>query len=215
MTQFAAGMRDGTRTSTRAQTASGLLVSKKVLESLENASPDADFIPVHGSKFSKIIDETLAASVLGITRDMLLALIENQIYEVHHIPSGMPGCHVLDIVAFEKKILALAPLSPTSGIDVDMSVSLDTALSWRWDSTKAKVTLVQALLAKVLPVVGNLDGTMGGLLMDRFAYHKFIGGVRSNVTISAQSAREAAHFLKGDRILILRISRPITSLRRL
>jgi hypothetical protein len=200
--QLTAGMHDGTRTSARTQTASDLLVSRKAMESLGAASPDAKFIQGYGSNCTKVIDEALAASLLGIDRDMLLALIENQIYEVHHIPSGMSGCHVLDIISFEKKIVALAPLSPISGLDVEMIVSLDTALSWRWDSIKTKVALLQALLAKVLPVIGNLDGTIGGLLMDRSAYHKFIGSVRSNVTASTQSAREAARFLKCDRITI-------------
>lgn len=54
------------------------------------------------------------------------------------------------------------------------------------DSTATKLNVLRALRTKEIAIVGNANGTIGGLLLDRFAYHKFI------VNIRLTAARNAA-----------------------
>jgi hypothetical protein len=58
--------------------------------------------------------------------------------------------------------------------------------------------VVRALLSAQLPVVGNADGSIGGILIDHAQYQKFIENLRRQAAGIAQTPAEAARELHCD-----------------
>jgi hypothetical protein len=159
-----------------------------------------DEIPVRDS--GKPVTDTDAAKLLGLPQDLLQPLIDGGIFKAKRQRSGTRGFHQGDIDAFRRMILALAPPAPSSVFTVDSCISLDAALTWRWDSIGTKVQLLQALLEKRLGIVDNIDGTMAGLQLERAAYLEFVANARDRASGDTLSAKESGKYLGCDRGII-------------
>ena len=159
-----------------------------------------DEIPVRDS--GKPVTDTDAAKLLGLPQDLLQPLIDGGIFKAKRQRSGKRGFDQADIDAFRRRILALAPSVPRSVFTVDSCISLNAALTWRWDSIGTKVQLLQALLEERLKIVGNIDGTMAGLQLDRAAYLEFVANARDRTSGDTLSAKESGKYLGCDRGII-------------
>jgi hypothetical protein len=100
--------------------------------------------------------------------------------------------------AFNQKFLALVSGSMASHIPGIESVTLRSVLCGCHYSTEIKVKLVRALRAKAIALVGNADGTIGGLLLDGFACQQFIADARCRAAGNAKTPREVARRLLCD-----------------
>jgi hypothetical protein len=145
----------------------------------------------------KIYRKREAAKRLGIPVSVLQALKEGGIYEVDHLLPTRAGFHELDLEAFRQKFLALVPGNVTSYISGIESVTVRSVLS-ACHATKIKVKLMRALLAKEIAVVGNADGTIGGVLLDCFGYRQFIVDARSGAAGNAKTPGQVARQLSCD-----------------
>lgn len=127
---------------------------------------DTDQMSIPRTWPGKIYRVRDAAKCLGLSVSVLRALKKSGIYEVNHLLPTRAGFHELDVKAFTKKMLDLAQgLMPTS-IRGKETVTLQSVLCGRRDSVEVKLSLVRALLSKDLTVLGNSDGTVGGLVIN-------------------------------------------------
>ena len=95
--------------------------------------------------------------------------------QVHGLVLWWPGpYHELDIDAFTKRLLALAPPAGSASGNASEYITVKTVMSGHHDSPETKVDVVRALLARSLAIVGNADGTIAGLLIDRAEYRRFV-----------------------------------------
>ena len=130
----------------------------------------------------KIYRERDAAKLIGISVGVLRALKDSGIFEFNHLLPTKGGYHEVDIDGFSKRLLAVAPpAEPTSGNSSEY-ISLKTVMSGHHDSPEAKVDVVRALLARSLAIVGNADGTIPRLLIDRAEYDRFVTAARSHAS---------------------------------
>jgi hypothetical protein len=154
-----------------------------------------------GQKPANFLGPNLVAQRLGISTVLLLAIVESGLCKSHKLSSGDTAFFGEDIDAFKHSLLQLPRMNQPE-VRVDQCVSLQAALSWHWDSVENKVELVRALREGQIEIVASTGDTIGGLQMDRAAYHRFIGAVRRRSTKDSVSATEAAKTLGCDRGLI-------------
>jgi hypothetical protein len=127
----------------------------------------------------RIYMERDAAKRMGLSVGVLRALKNSGIFEFNHLLPTKGGYHELDIDAFTKRLLALAPPAGPARGKASEYITVKTVMSGHHDSRETKVNVVRALLAKSLVIFGNTDGTIAGLLMDRAEYGRFVTSVRS------------------------------------
>jgi hypothetical protein len=120
-----------------------------------------------------------AARRMGLSVGVLRALKNSGIFEFNHLLPSKGGYHELDIDLFTKRLLALAPPAGPPRGNTSEYIAVKTVMSGHHDSPEAKVNVVRALLAGSLAIVGNADGTIAGLLMDRAEYRRFAMDARS------------------------------------
>jgi len=147
----------------------------------------------------KIFRKKEAAKRLGISVSLLEAIKETGIYEINNLLPTRAGFHELDLKAFSQKLFALAPESncqDTSGL---RGITLKDVACGHYESSTTKLGVVRALLTKGIAIVGNANGTIGRLLLDRFAYRKFIVNARLSATANAASPEEISRQLLGGR----------------
>jgi hypothetical protein len=77
-------------------------------------------------------------------------------------------------------------------------INLKAALSGHHDSVAMKVDAIRALLTGALAVLGNTDGTVGGLLVDRDKYRAFILAVHNRVAGDMMSPADVEKHLHCD-----------------
>jgi hypothetical protein len=118
---------------------------------------------------------------MGLSVGVLRALKSCGIFEFNHLLPFKGGYHELDVEAFTKRLLALAPPAGPAGRNASEHITVKTVMSGHHDSPERKVNVVRALLARSLAIVGNTDGTIGGLLIDRAEYSRFATSARSHV----------------------------------
>jgi hypothetical protein len=126
----------------------------------------------------KIFRNREAARRLGLPVSVLQALKRDRLYEVNHLLPTRVGFHELDIEAFRQKLVALAPCqspSPGSGHE---GFTLRGIMRGQHDPLATKVSVLRAVLSGEIPVVGNVDGTPGGLELDGPVYKRFIQAAR-------------------------------------
>jgi hypothetical protein len=127
----------------------------------------------------RIYMERDAAKCMGLSVGVLRALKNSGIFEFNHLLPTKGGYHELDIDAFTKRLLALAPPTGPASSNANESIALKTVMAGHHDSPEAKVDVVRALLARSLAIVGNTNETIAGLLMDRAEYGRFVTSARS------------------------------------
>jgi hypothetical protein len=115
---------------------------------------------------------------MGLSVGVLRSLKDSGIFEFNHLLPTKGGYHELDMDAFTEKLLALAPPHMLVGNHSSECISLKTALNGRHDSLETKLELVRALLVGDLVIAGNMDMTIGGLLINRAEYRRYVISVR-------------------------------------
>jgi len=146
----------------------------------------------------KIYRERDAAKLIGISFGVLRALKESGIFEFNHLLPTKGGYHELDIDAFTKTLLALAPPEGPDRGNNSEYITVKTVMGGHHDSPETKVDVVRALLAGSLAIVGNTDGTVAGFLMDRAEYHRFVIAARSRAAGDTMPAYIAEKHLLCD-----------------
>ena len=127
----------------------------------------------------RIYMERDAAKRMELSVGVLRALKNSGIFEFNHLLPSKGGYHELDIDAFTKRLLALAPSAGPASGNTSEYITVKTVMDGHHDSPETKVDVVRALLARSLAIVGNTNGTIAGLLMDRAEYGHFVTSARS------------------------------------
>jgi len=129
----------------------------------------------------KIYRKRDAAKLIGISVGVLRYLKDGGIFKFNHLLPTKGGYHELDIDAFTKTLLALAPPEGSDRGNESKYITVKTVMSGHRDSLETKVDAVRALLTGSLAIVGNTDGTSAGLLMDGAEYRRFDMAAHSRV----------------------------------
>jgi hypothetical protein len=120
-------------------------------------------------------------------------------FEVNHLISRTkPGFHELDIEAFIQKLKRLAP--PLNPADPSTPKYVRFALVARgwYGSVEVKANIVRAVLSRELPVVGNVDGTVAGLLVLHEGFQRIVHDERARANGDTRTMAEAARQLECD-----------------
>ena len=99
---------------------------------------------------------------------VLQALKDAGIYEVNHLLPARGGFHKLDVETFSQRFLALSPDTGSPNITGVANISLRSVLCGRHDCTATNLSTVRALMKRGLLIVGSVNGTPGGLLLNCF-----------------------------------------------
>jgi TniQ protein len=137
-----------------------------------------------------------AAAMVGISSELLKCLKASGDFEVNHLLRTKPGFHELDIEAFVQKLKRLAP--PVNPADLSSPKYVPFAIVARgwYGSVEAKANIVRAVLSRELPVVGNVDGTVGGLLVSYEGFQRSAHNERARANGGTRTIAEAARQLE-------------------
>ncbi len=134
--------------------------------------------------------------MIGISSGLLKHLKASGDFQVHHQLRTKPGFHELDIEAFVQKLKRLAPpinpADPSSPKCVPFAI---VARGW-YGSVETKANIVRAVLSRELPVVGNVDGRVGGLLVSYEGFQRLAHDERARANGGTRTIAEAARQLE-------------------
>jgi hypothetical protein len=114
----------------------------------------------------KILRKREAARRIGLSVSVLQALKSGGIFEVNHLLPTRSGFHEHDVEAFCRKLLTLAPRPASPKGTGRECVTLRDVMQGHRDCLETKINILRAVLSSTIAVVGNADGTPGGLLLD-------------------------------------------------
>src|SRR5271157_2975925 len=136
-----------------------------------------------------------AAAMVGISSELLKCLKASGDFEVNHLLRTKPGFHELDIEAFIQRLNSLAP--PVNPADLSSSKYVRFAIVARgwYGSVEAKAHIVRAVLSRKLPVVGDVDGTVAGLLVSYEGFQRLAHDERARAHGDTRTIAEAARQL--------------------
>jgi len=144
----------------------------------------------------KIYRVRQAAAMIGISVELLKRLKASSDFEVNHLLRTKPGVHELDIEAFIQKLKSLAPPVNPADLSSLKHVCFTIVARGRYGSVEAKASIVRAMLSKKLPVVGNVDGTVAGLVVSREAFQRLAHDERARANEGTNTIAEAARKLE-------------------
>ena len=139
-----------------------------------------------------------AARMLGLPVNTLRELKKMAVYVSNHL-SRRNGFHELDLRAFKEKLLGLSPQKDVLGPTLNSEAF--TTLSKVLRSHTAPgggAVLICALLEKHLPVIGNSNSTISGLMISKREYKAFANDNRARFAGNARTPAEAAEELHCD-----------------
>ena len=144
----------------------------------------------------KIYRVRQAAAMIGISVGLLKRLKASGDFQVHHQLRTKPGFHELDIEAFIQKLKRLAP--PVNPADLSSPKYVPFAIVARgwYGSVEAKANIVRAVLSRELPVVGNVDGTVAGMLVSYEGFQRLAHDERARANGDTRTIAEAARQLE-------------------
>jgi len=151
---------------------------------------------------NSVVGRQIAAERLGMSPIVLQLLVDDGICKAYQIPIQGLVFREVDIQSLRERLLALVPQKPGLGLTNEQCVPLGAALSWEWDSPFIKAALIRGLLDRRVEIVANLDGSIGGLQLDRQSYHQFVGALRSSPDARGIGAKDAAKMLRCDRATV-------------
>jgi hypothetical protein len=154
----------------------------------------------------KIYRARQAAAMIGISVELLKCLKASGDFEVKHLISRTkPGFHELDIEAFIQKLMKLAP--PRNPTDLSSPKYVRFALVARgwYGSVEVKASIVRAVLSRGLPVVGNVDGTVAGLLVPYDRFERLAHDERARASGDTRTIAETARQLECNTRSIRRL----------
>jgi hypothetical protein len=129
---------------------------------------------------------------------MLEALKEAGVFEVNHLLPAQAGFHELDIEAFTRKLMAMTPGDAAACVNLEC-IKLRQVIQGRHDAPETKMEVFRAILAGEISILGNADGTPGGLLLDALVYRGFVEDVCVRAAGNAITPTEVAKSLGCDR----------------
>jgi hypothetical protein len=135
---------------------------------------------------------------VGVSVSVLRALKESGIFEFNHLLPSKAGYHELDLNSFTKKLLALAPPKGKANNFMNDGIALKAVMGGHHDSPKTKVDVVRALLAGSLRIVGNADGAIAGLSIDRAEYCRIAIAARIRAAEDTMPAYKVEEHLLCD-----------------
>lgn len=124
---------------------------------------DVSVISVVPKVSGKVHRIKVAASLLGMTANVLRSLRASNDFEVNHLPKGMRGVHEGDVNVFSQRLKSRAPASIAKYGVPSSAICLDTIKSSSQYSTTVKVAVVRGILAGIIPVIACRDDSVGGL----------------------------------------------------
>ena len=139
-----------------------------------------------------------AAATIGISVNLLRSLRASGDFEVNHQPRMKAGFHELDVEAFIEKLKGLAPSVGAASVLPHKFVAFARVAHGPGCSVAVKATIVRAMLSGELPIVGNIDGTVSGLLLPHDECEHLANDARARASGDARTPSEAAQHLKCD-----------------
>ena len=131
---------------------------------------DCSRVLLHRKSPGKIYGLEIAAKLIGIPIRVLRALKPSGEFEVRHLPHIMPGLHELDVQSFIEKLMNLANPQKSNQSIPQETVCFNLIASSHYgpySRIDVKTNIIHRLLSKHLPVIGCIDGTVGGLLLSK------------------------------------------------
>jgi TniQ len=191
-TEFAASI--GVQQSTAARLLkNSSLASKRVkCGATDRIVVDTDELSIPRTCPGKICRLREAAKRLGLSVSVLRALKRSGIYEVNYLLPTRAGFHELDLGAFTKRLVDLAPDLKHISSGGKGTVTLQSVLCGRRDSLEVKLNVVRGLLCGSIAAFSNSDGTVGGLVIDSGAYSQQVAVGRSRITGNGKAPSRAA-----------------------
>ena len=144
----------------------------------------------------KIYRVRQAAAMIGISGGLLKRLKATGDFDVNHLLRTKPGFHELDIEAFIQKLKSLAPPVNPADLSSPKYIRFAIVARGRYGSVEAKANIVRAMLSRELPVVGNVDGTVAGLLVSYEGFQRLAHDERARANEGTSTIAEAARQLE-------------------
>ena len=144
----------------------------------------------------KIYRVRQAAAMIGISVELLKRLKAAGNFEVNHCLRTKPGFHELDIEAFIQKLKGLAPPLNPADLHSPNYIRFEIVARGWYGSVNVKANIVRAVLAREVPVVGNVDGTVAGLLMSYERFQRLAHDERAHANGETRTIAEAARLLE-------------------
>ena len=144
----------------------------------------------------KIYRVRQAAAMIGISGGLLKRLKATGDFDVNHLLRTKPGFHELDIEAFIQKLQSLAPPVKPADLSSPKYIRFEVVARGWYGSVEVKANIVRAVLSRELPVVGNVDGTVAGLLVSYEGFQRLAHDERARANGDTRTIAEAARLLE-------------------
>jgi len=145
-----------------------------------------------------------AAAMIGISGRLLERLKASGDFQVNH-QLKRRGLHELDIAAFIQKLKRLAPPLNPADLSSPRYVRFAIVACGWYGSVEAKANIVRAVLSRELPIVGNVDGTVAGLLVLYEGFQRLAHDERARANGDTRTINEAARQLECNTSSIRRL----------
>ena len=139
-----------------------------------------------------------AAKRMGLSVGVLRALKNAGVFEFNHLLPTKGGYHELDIDAFTESLLVKTTKKGSICGSSSPLINVKAALSGHHDSVAMKVDAIRALLTGALAILGNTDGTVGGLLVDGGKFRAFFLAVHNRVAGDTMPPNDVEKHLHCD-----------------
>ncbi len=153
----------------------------------------------------KIYKVRQAAAIIGISAGLLKRMKATGDFEVNHQLRTKPGFHELDIEPFSQKLKSLAPPVNPADLSSPKCIRFEIVARGWYGSVQAKATIVRAVLSRKLPVVGNLDGTVAGMLVSYEEFQRLAHDERARANGDTRTIAEASRQLECNTRSIRRL----------
>src|SRR5271157_4678971 len=157
---------------------------------------DSDAVKLSRTCPGKIYQVRRAAAMIGISIELLKHLKASGDFEVNHQLGTKPGFHELDIEAFVEKLKKLAPAGTAGDLPSVKCISFRIIARGRYGSGEVKAAIVRAILSRQLPVIGNVDGSVGGLLIPHEEFQRLANDEPARASGGTRTPCEAARQLE-------------------
>lgn len=132
---------------------------------------------------------------LGLPEDVRRALRAREIADVPICAAPNPCSSSGTLNHLDQLFLDLTVAVPRNPQPVRKTIALGVAMNWPLDPPVVRAEVAKAVLEHRLPVLGCIDGTVSGLLLDDISYRKIRNAARFCERHMICSAREAAGYL--------------------
>ena len=153
----------------------------------------------------KIYRVRQAAAIIGISAGLLKRMKATGDFEVNHQLRTKPGFHELDIEAFVQRLKSLAPPVNPADLSSPKYIRFEIVARGWYGSVQAKANIVRAVLSRELPVVGNVDGTVAGLVVSYEGFQRLAHDERARANGDTRTIAEAARQLECNTSSVRRL----------